>query len=335
MNRWIGGFLTGILVLSIMISPGNSSAADFYEGKVVTILSGSPPGGGRDRVARFVAKSLPKYLPGKPSIIVQNNAGGSGMIAANQLYRVIKPDGLTIFGTHRGLAFMQLLKVDGVEYDIKKFEMIGSVAADSNVLCIRNDLPYKTFQELKNSKKQIFLGGGGPGSITTQMSFISRDFLGLNAKVIEYRGSADSMLAIEQKEIDGIWIAYNSGKPHIARGLIRPLVRSWVVQKGIEHLPVNEDLTTDPKGKAVMALLGRTAMMGQLYLAPPGTPANVMKIIRDAFDKMLKDPQVQAESEKAQLDLRYIPAEECTKLIRFIFEQPPEIVKIFSQYVAF
>jgi len=284
-----------------------------------------------------MAKHLPKYLPGKPAVIVQNMPGASSMVAANYLYTVAKPDGLTILGTHRGIAFMQLTKVDGVKYDVNKYSYIGSVAPDSIVLCVRSDLPYKSFVELREAskKKPVFFGGGGPGSLLTQMTHLSREYLALNVEIVQYRGSSEIMLAIQQKEVDGFWQAYNIARVDVERGVLRPLLRAPVSLKGIEQLPVNEDLTTDPIGKAIFGMLGRTGEMARLYLAPPGVPVNVMGILRDAFDKALKDPELQADADKARLDFRYLPAEDCVKLMNFIFQQPPKVVEIFSKYVAY
>jgi tripartite-type tricarboxylate transporter receptor subunit TctC len=320
--------------IPILASP-SLAAAPFYEDKVLTIIVGFAAGTGYDQITRVVAKTLPKYLPGKPSIVIQNMDGASSMIAANHVYNRVKPDGLTLFSTHRGLAFMQLLKVDGVKFDMQKFAYIGSVAAETVVLCLRTTLPYKTFDELKKSNKVVYIGGPGPGTITTQMANLSKDYLGLNVKYIEYRNTPEIILAMEQKELDGVWLAYNSAKPYLERGQVRLLVRARVSQKGIEHLPVTEDLTPDPMGKTILAMLGRTGVMGRLFLAPPGTPANVMAILKEAFAKTLKDPELQADAAKASVELEYISDEECHKLMDFMFSQPPEVLKVFGKYVKY
>ncbi len=335
MKRNLLRLLLCFCFIPIVASSTKAAAPPYYEGKVLTIIVGFAAGTGYDQITRVVAKTLPKYLPGKPSIVVQNMEGASSMIAANHVYNRVKPDGLTIFSTHRGLAFMQLLKVDGVKFDMNKFAYIGSVAAETVVLCLRTTLPYKTFDELKKSNKVVYIGGPGPGTITTQMANLSKDYLGLNVKYIEYRNTPEIMLAMEQKELDAVWLAYNSAKPYLERGQIRLLVRARVSQKGIENLPVTEDLTNDATGKTILAMLGRTGVMGRLFLAPPGTPANAMATLKDAFAKTLKDPELQADATKASMELEYISDEECHKLMNFMFSQPPEILKIFGKYVKY
>src|SRR3954469_12024312 len=89
-------------------------AAQSFQGKTVTIVVGFKPGGGYDATARLLARYLPKYLPGTPTVIVQNMPGANSLIAANYVYAAAKPDGLTIGTFNRNLVIGQLLSVDGV-----------------------------------------------------------------------------------------------------------------------------------------------------------------------------------------------------------------------------
>ena len=141
MKRHVVWIFIGLFSLPLLISPKHLLAAPFYEGKVITIIVGYGPGGGYDRIARILAKNLSKFIPGKPTVLVQNMPGADSMIAANYLYRIAKPDGLTIGAFNRGLVFAQLLKGEGVKFDLTKFAWIGSAAIESTVLVLRADLP--------------------------------------------------------------------------------------------------------------------------------------------------------------------------------------------------
>src|SRR6266850_595919 len=198
-----------------------------YAGKTVTIIVGYKAGGGYDATARMLARHLPKYIPGKPTIIVQNMPGANSMIAANHVFNVAKPDGLTIGTFNRNLPIAQLTKVDGVKFDMRKFVWIGSAASESTILAIRTDLGYKTLDEMKKSGKQIVIGATGPGANTYDFPLLLKDLLGLNLKIVTgYSSSADIMLAIERKEVDGRAGSYSSLKPFIERNLVRPIVRA-------------------------------------------------------------------------------------------------------------
>ena len=159
MKKQILCSLICLFVLFSFISPGSPLAAPYYEGKKITMVVGFGVGGGYDRVSRVIAKHLPKYIPGKPVILIENVPGASSMIAANRIYNLEKPDGSAIGTINRGLPFAQLTKVEGARFDLLKYSWIGSMAVESTILGIRSDLPYKTFDQLLKSKADALYRG--------------------------------------------------------------------------------------------------------------------------------------------------------------------------------
>ncbi len=310
-------------------------SAPYYEGKVIRVIVGHEVGGGYDRIARLLAKHLSKHIPGKPVIIVENMPGAQTIIAANYLYNIAKPDGLTIETFDRGLPFSQLLKLEGVKFDITKFSWIGSAASETMILALRTDLPYKSVEDIRKAKEPIYLAGVGAGASDTQFPILLKEFCKFNLKLIDYPSSAASMLAIERKEVDGRAGSYSSLKPFIERGLMRPLVRSRVSGPEVANLPVNEDLTTNKMGKTIMAMLASADRVGRPYVAPPKTPADVMAILRDAFSKVIQDPVLKEEANKIMMSLEYTNAEETLKILTDLMSQPDDIVKEFSKYIKF
>ncbi len=143
------------------------------------------------------------------------------------------------------------------------------------------------------------------------------------------------MLAIERKEVDGRGGSYSSLKPFIERGLVRPIIRGRVSEPGIENLPVNEDLTTDPKGKTIMAMLASADGIGRPYVVPPETPADIMNILRDAFAKVAKDPELQEDAKKNRMEVSYTSGDECLKVLNYLLNQPSDIVQEFGKYIKF
>lgn len=333
MNRQILCLLTCLFLLAFFISPAELLAAPYYEGKILTIVVGYGPGGAYDIVARLVAKHLPKYIPGKPNIIIQNMPGGGSLIAADYLYQQAKPDGLTIGCFARAMPFYQLMKVQGVKFDLRKFSWIGSPIIQSAALCIRSDLPYKTFDDLLKAKEVINFGVMGVGGSDTQFLGPLKEFLGLKANLIAYPGSPEIYLAIERKELDGEALTYSGAKPYIERGLVRPLLRGLASEPGIENLPVNINYTSDKKAKTLMSVVSVIDKVGQAYVAPPKTPDDMMNIIRQAFTKWTQDPEVQGEGKKLALTIRYVSAEESLEVVNYVLNQPPEIVSEIGKYV--
>lgn len=299
------------------------------------MLVGFAPGGGYDLISRILAKHLPRYIPGKPAIIVQNMPGASGVLVANYLYNAGKPDGLTIGVIDRGLPLAQLLKSKGVKYDMRKFSWVGSMAVETTIMALRSSLPYKNFNDVLQSKNPIFLGCTGVGDSGAQFDALLQEFVGLKANLVTYHSSADEMLAIERNEIDGRSGSYSALKRYIANGLIRPFVRGSVSEPEIENLPVDENLVSDPKAKTIMALRLSSGKVGRPFIAAPGTPEHVMAILRDAFSKVAKDPAVQAEAQKMMIRIEYLPARDCLEVMNFIMNQPESIVNEASKYIKF
>ncbi len=314
----------------------SQAAAPYYEGKVISIIVGFSPGGGYDRLSRILAKHLPKFIPGKPTILVQNVPGAGSMIAANQLYNLSKPDGLTIGIFNRGLPFAQLLKAEGVKFDLAKYSWLGSAAVETATLALRSDLPFKTVDDILKAKDPIMIGSaGGPGDSNTQFILLLKEFLKINIKIVNYPASPEVMLAVERKEVDGRGASFSSIKPFIDRNLVRCWIRGRFSEPGIENLPVDEDLTTNKVGKTIMSMRSAADGIGRPYVAPPGTPVNIMNILRDAFSKVTKDPELKEDAKKNMMEVQYVPPEECLKLVNYVLQQPEDIVKEASKYIKF
>ncbi len=326
-----------VLFILFVVTPreGLPAATAYFQGKTIVLLVGTNPGGGYDNAARIVAKYLPKYIPGKPTVIVQNMPGAGHVIAANYIYNIAKPDGLTIGTYNRGLPFAQLTKVKGVKFDLKKYAWIGSMAVEPTVFFIRTDLPYKNIDDVRKAKEPIIVASEGLGTTGYQFPVLLKEFAGINLKIINYLTGADSRLALERKEADARAGSYSSTKPWVERGILRPILRGSVWEAEIKNLPVDQDLTTDKKGKTIMGMLSSVDKIGRPFMCPPGTPPNVMSILRDAFSKAAKDPELLEQGKKAGMTMDYSNPDECMKIVNFVLDQPEDIVKEFSKYVSF
>jgi tripartite-type tricarboxylate transporter receptor subunit TctC len=336
MTTTMGTRIASTVVALLMLGAALPALAQSFAGKTVTIIVGYKPGGGYDATARLLARHLPKHIPGRPSVIVQNMPGANSVIAANHVYNVSKPDGLTIATFNRNLPIAQLTAVEGVKYDITKFAWIGSAANESTILAIRADLPYKTFEELRKAKEPVVIGSTGPGANTHDFPLLLKELVGVNLKIVSgYSSSADIMLAVERKEVDGRAGSFTSLRAFIDRGVVRPIVRARSTEPGIDKLPVDESFAPNPRAKAIMALRSAPELVARPYVMPPKTPADVVKVMREAFAKTIDDPELVAEGKKAKMDLEYTPGDQAQKILADVMNQPKDLVQEFAKYIKF
>lgn len=307
----------------------------FYAGKTVTVVIGAS-GGSLEIAARIAARHLGKHIPGNPNVIVQNMTGAAHLVATNHVYNVAKPDGLTLLAANPNVGIAQLTKVDAARFDLRRFQWLGSTGADGVALSIRSDLPYKSWEELQKSGRELVVGTTGPGSNAHDFPLLLKEFAGAKFKLVSgYPANADVLLAVERKEVD-VWAAFATTIRLAAdRGVVRPLVRGRVALPGWEHLPVDEDLATSQVGKAIMGIRAAPLAIGRAFAAPPGTPADRVQVLREAFARAAKDSEFVAESKKARIAVGYIPPEEVLKMFNGLLEQPAEVQKEMVNYIKF
>src|SRR5438552_4500991 len=252
-----------MLVVSLLVSflmiplvaPPARSQTNFYEGKTVTLIIGAKGAGSLIAATQIVAHHLGKYIPGKPTVILQHMPGAAHLLATNNVFNVAKPDGLTILASNPNVAIAQLSKIEQVRFDVRKFQWLGSSGADGAAFSIRSDLPYKTFDELKKADRELVAGTTGPGSNAHDFPLLLKEFTGVKLKLVSgYPSNSDVLLAIERKEVDAWSALATTIKLAADRGAVRPLVRGRVASPGFENLPVDEDLASTALGKSLMAI---------------------------------------------------------------------------------
>jgi tripartite-type tricarboxylate transporter receptor subunit TctC len=300
------------------------------------MIIGYPPGGGTDASGRLIAQFLGKQLPGNPNVIVQNMTGAAHLVATNNVYNVAKPDGLTLLAANPNVGIAQLTKVEAARFDLRRFQWLGSTGADGVALSIRSDLPYTTWEELKKADRELVVGTTGPGSNAHDFPLLLKEFAGAKFKLVSgYPANADILLAIERKEVD-LWAAFATTiKLAADRGAVRPLVRGRVSIPGFENLPVDESLATSAVGKAIMGIRAAPLAIGRAFAAPPATPADRVKLLREALAKVVKDPEFNAEMRKARIEVGYIGPEAVLKMFNGLLDQPPEVQKEMVKYIKF
>ncbi len=311
----------------------------FYQGKTIRLIVGTTSGGGYDRWARVFARYMPKYIPGNPNMLVQNMPGAAGMTAANYVYSVVKLDGLTIGMTPRSMAINQLAGIKEISYDVRKLNWIGTPAKGFELLYVRADSPYKSIEDILKAQVPPKCGNTASDGGTYVVAKILEETLGAKLTVVSgYMGGNEADLAVEKGEVVCRGNAIDSHftrepflswhKKHFDRHI---LVESPKRDRRALEAPTLTELMdkykTPDTSRRVARVLLASAEFGWPIVAPPGTPAERIKVLRDAYDKAAKDPELIAEVKKNRLTLDPSSGEELQALAADVLNQPPDVIR--------
>ena len=332
-------FTLSLAVLIGLASRGSTLAAEgFYEGKTIQFIVSSGPGATTDISARLVARYLGKHIPGKPGIVVQNMPGGGGLVGANYLYNVAKPDGLTILAVSRANYLDQMVERPEVKTDFRKLAWIGSFNKAPMMAACRSDTPYKSIKAIQAAKVPPRFGTSGTGSISYVFANLFERILDLKIKhVTGFRSGRDTDLGMERGEVD----CRASSDITVIRAPWNQWVKdnyvTFVVQQGPEKSELLPPTPTvfelaPPEAKAKLNLMGVMLAYTDFdrpYAAPPGVPMERLQILRDGFQKMLNDADFAAEAKKL-LDWEgktFLTGEQLQKKIEATVTQSPAVIK--------
>ena len=329
----IRGLLAVLVGLVLIAGVAHAAADDFYKGKTIRIIVGFAAGGGFDTYSRAIARHMGKHIPGNPTFLVENMTGAGSLIAANHVYKVAKPDGLTIGHFIGGLIMQQVMGGPGIEFDARKFALIG-VPVKENVVCaLRKESGITSAEKWFASKTPVKLGGTAPGSTTDDVPKVLRATIGLPIQIVSgYKGTADIRLAADSGELGGGCWAWESIKV-TWKGALEAgdaVIVLQAISKAHSELPnvplaINFAKTEEAK-KLIQVGIHDTQVFTRPYVLPPGTPKERVQLLRKAFLDTLKDKEFVAEAEKVKLDVDPVTGEEVERIIEGLFRLPPPLL---------
>jgi tripartite-type tricarboxylate transporter receptor subunit TctC len=298
----------------------------FYDGKTLRITVGFVAGGGFDSYARLVARHMGRHIPGDPTIIVENMPGAGSLIAANHLYQLAKPDGLTI-GTFNGpLMLGQVLGRPGVEFDARRYEFIGAAVKEDVVCGLTRASGMTSMEKWRAATTPVKLGGTAPGATPDNTGRVLRIALGLPLQLVSgYKGTAEIRLAAESGELHGACWAWESmraiWRKALESGDVVPVVQ--VTARALPDLPdvplaIDLAKTADAR-RLIQVGVQNSGAFARPFALPPGTPKERVRILRKAFQDTLKDPALLAEAGKANLSIDPVTGEELEELVADLF----------------
>jgi tripartite-type tricarboxylate transporter receptor subunit TctC len=337
----IGAFVLCIIfcILSA-VSLAGAQSEPFYKGKTLKVLVGTTAGSLYDLWARTVAAHIGRHIPGNPETLAQNMPGAGHKIATNYMYNVAKPDGLTIIGSILPGVYMdQLVGRPEVKYDWAKFVWIGSPVKSESQMTMRVDTRYKSIEDMRNAKEPIRCGSTGTSGTDYMVSRLLEEIvppLKIHS-VLGYPGGPELDLAIERGEIVCRTFTietYFAREPYITwkkKGFVfNPFQTGRKRDARLAEVPTLHEIMdhykTAESGRRLATVILANGSLGRPIFTSPGTPPDRVKVLRDAFEKMLKDPVFLYDVKKKKFELDPISGEELEAIVKEVMTQPPETI---------
>src|SRR6266849_2366337 len=335
---------SAILVLCITLAIAREAAAQsveqFYKGRIVTLLVGTSPGGINDISARLVARHLSRFIPGTPSIVVQNNPGAGGLVTANRLYFNADKDGSVLATLERAVPQLAIHGNPNAQFDPAKLTWLGSLSSyadDAYLMLVNAQHPARSIADLRSAGVSVALGADNAASSNLIFAVIAKEVLGLNVQVVRgYTGAAPLFLAMQRGELDGQMVGLSSvrtGQRDLwARHAFRPLMAFGRTTRHAEFpdMPIGRELTSDPAALSLIDFAELPFFMALPFAAPPDVPKDRAKALQIAFTAMCRDKAYVEEAEKLGIDTSAIDGEAILKLLARTAATPKDVIARYN-----
>jgi tripartite-type tricarboxylate transporter receptor subunit TctC len=329
-------FHIGLALATSLVMMGSGRSGDFYDGKTVTIVVGFTPGGTYDQIARLYARHLGRFLPGRPTILVQNMPGAGSMVAAANLFNTARRDGTTLGIVGGAVVWEPILGNLQARYDSRKFNWIGGLSRDNITCLVWHTVPVNTINDALN--RETVVGATGPGSRTMMFPKALNELLGTKLKIVSgYPGGNEITMALEKGEVEGYcgW----------ALGSLRQRAADWYRDKKIKFLvqfaqsrdkdlpqvPLATDLPKTQIGLKVMEFMTSDAILAWTLLTPPEVPAERLVDLRRAYTAMIDDPQFRAEAEREKLEIDPVSGNDLHELVERLATTPADVIDVIKR----
>jgi tripartite-type tricarboxylate transporter receptor subunit TctC len=328
-------------IVSTIATPSTAALAQstsFYQGKTIRIIVGTTSGSLYDQWAQVLARTMPKHIPGQPKMKVQNMSGIIGVVAANFGYTVAPPDGLTLVMVQRHVYIEQLMERKEVKFDLRRFRWIGSPDKSVPLLFIRADSPYTTVDDILKSADPPKCGASSRSDLTYSMSKVMDVALGGTVNlVVGYSDGSRVNASIESGEVV---CRVTSLDVHLDR---EPF-QTWNKTGFVRHLLLfgRKRDPRIPNVPTIYEFIERSKMpklnlrvadvilagneLGRPMVAPPGTPPEAVKILREAYVKVFSDPDFLDEVKRSRIYVDSSSGIELENLVRRVMHQRPEVI---------
>jgi tripartite-type tricarboxylate transporter receptor subunit TctC len=340
--EWFFRFTRTALALGLLLfATSPAAAADFYAGKTVNFIVGTDVGGGFSIYGRTIGKYLPRYIPGNPTVVVKNMPGAGGATASAWLYRIAPKDGTAIASVSPNAILGKLLDDSQTQYDPSRFAYLAGAERGTRLCMTFQHSKVKTLDDALTHKAVI--GATSAGSPTREYAAMIKHATGAKFEIVSgYKGPPELFIAMERGEIDGVcgldWSALKSQQPEWLKERKLNLLVQGALEGDPELLALGVStpwryIKDDVDRRAVELMVSFQQAFGKSYMAPPGVPAEQIKILRDAFNAALKDRELLAEAERLSIEIAPQSGEKVQRLVESAFSAPAHVVDRLKKIV--
>ncbi|HXK28815.1 MAG TPA: tripartite tricarboxylate transporter substrate-binding protein [Candidatus Binatia bacterium] len=304
----------------------------FYKGKTIRVVVATTAGGGFDAYTRTLVRHMGKHVPGRPTFVVENMPGAGHLIGANHMYRVAKPDGLTLGHFQGGLFLYQLLARPGIEFDAAKFEFIGAPVTDNRACAFTKASGITSMDRWLAAKTPVKIGGIGGGATEDVPRMLAATTALPIQLVSGYKGTSEVRLAAESGELAGGCWTWDSIRATWTKAIASgdAVVVLQILSKPhpeLPNVPLAAKYAKNEEARHLIQVgIEEPSDYYRPYVLPPGTPKERVATLRRALQDTLKDPEFLAHAEKAKLDIEPITGEEMEKMVGKLFKLSPALV---------
>ncbi len=310
------------------------AVADFYRGKALHIVVGFSAGGGYDSYSRLIGRYISKYIPGNPTVIVDNMPGAGSIVSANHTFNAAPKDGTVIGNISGPIILEQLFGTPAVQFDMAKFRYLAVPVSETYLMIVTRKPGVSKFEEVIGPKSKQVTIGAIPGSTVEHAPVLVRDVLGANLKVVAgFKGTADVRLAIDSGEVEGFFNTWTSAKitsfDKIKNG-------EWLVLAQMSENPIKDLIIPNVPTIPVIAKTNEQRQIlkfgtstpnefGKVYVLPPGVPADRAAALENAFANAFADKELLADAKKGKLEIDPLIGQEIQKLVVEFLGMSPEL----------
>jgi tripartite-type tricarboxylate transporter receptor subunit TctC len=320
-------------VAVLAASPASPARAqDFLKDKTLTFIVGYSPGGTYDQYTRLIARHINKHVSGNPTRIVENMPGAGGIIAANHLYNRVKPDGLTIAAWASPLILQQIMGNEATKFDGRKVGWVGIPGPYDTACHFNRESGIKTMSDWLAAKRPMKIASIGPGTSLSDVPKLLKAALNVPLEMVEgYKGGAEARLAVESGEVDGLCASWQATKvswrSQLESGKIHVVLQATLKSHpDLKKVPLAISYAKSEEAKILLRVADNVHVYQFPYSVAPGTPADRLQILQQAFVKTLRDRELIAEAKKADLEVEAIDGPTTAKTFVSLYELDPALI---------